>query len=434
MTPSKAEVAVVGLGFVGLTFAVSLASKGFRVVGIEQSEEVLRSLKLGKPHFHEAGLEVALREQLDASRIDLAPSMEFAWSCSSPRVVVLTLGTPRGLAGADSGPLHRVMEAMRVLLVGGELVILRSTVSVGTTRALGKSLMDSGLDVHLAMCPERTVEGQALRELSTLPQIVGGIDPPSSSMAARFFAQQGVPVVTVSSPEVAELSKLASNTYRDLQFAFANELASVARAAGVDPYELVESTNWEYPRSHLALPGPVGGPCLQKDPWILAESAESLGVDARISRAARITNELVPADVAAQVLRLIERDDPTAKVAIFGLAFKGRPETDDLRGSPSLEVINLLTKERPDASISVWDPLIASLEVDATAGNCYLAASHRECMLGADAVVVMTNHAFFSTPEFLEALDQLPPNVPVLDLWPTFNTQAGRGQLRFGAT
>jgi UDP-N-acetyl-D-mannosaminuronic acid dehydrogenase len=211
-------------------------------------------------------------------------------------------------------------------------------------------------------------------------------------------------------------------------------LASIARAAGVDPYELVQATNWDYPRSQIALPGPVGGPCLQKDPWILAESADSLGVDARISRAARITNELVPADVVAQVLRLADLGHPTAKVAIFGLAFKGRPETNDLRGSPSTEVIRLLIGQSPAASISVWDPLIASVEVDATAGNLHVAASYRDCMLGADAVVIMTNHPFFATPEFLEALDQIPPSVPVLDLWPTFNTQTGRGQLRFGAT
>ena len=98
-----------------------------------------------------------------------------------------------------------------------------------------------------------------------------------------------------------------------------------------------------------------------------------------------------------------------------------------------MEVINLLVRQSPGVSISVWDPLIASVVVDAIAGNWHVAASHRECMLGADIVVIMTNHPFFSTPEFLEALDQLPPSVPVLDLWPTFNTQTGTGQLRFGA-
>lgn len=426
------RVAVVGLGFVGLTLAVSLASRGFEVVGIEQNPEVLASLRQGLPQFFEPELEPLLRGHLHTGRLSIFGSVPEAWTSGKVDIVIITIGTPRDSAGRQSGALLSVLDKLSDVLTGGELVVLRSTVSVGTTRWMANYFEDAGVSVLVAMCPERTVEGRALIELSTLPQIVGAIDEVSATSAMRFFSQQGVSVVRVSSPEGAELAKLASNTYRDVSFAFANEIAKIAEAAGVEPHELIAAVNHEYPRSQISLPGPVGGPCLEKDPWILAESARALGVDAPIARAARLTNEALPASLVSRISLLVDLDDAATKIALLGLTFKGRPETTDVRGSPSMELVRGLSENR--AQLDVWDPRVDCVDLSSAGANVRVAETCDECLDCADIVVIMTNHSFFSTPDFLEMLKQLPPSVPVLDLWPTFNTKTGQGQMRFGVT
>ena len=233
------------------------------------------------------------------------------------------------------------------------LVVLRSTVRVrqhqddrrADPRGLGKQF-------RLAMAPERTVEGRALAELCCLPQVVGGINARSFDAAAALFGRLGVEIVQVHSAEAAELAKLASNTYRDVQFAFANELAYLADSTGVNVFDVIHACNYGYERTNIALPGPVAGPCLEKDAYILADSATRFGTEAPLAMTGRRTNEAIVEHVRRISARVV--DAPTT-LGIFGIAFKGRPATSDVRGSMA-EQFAAAYRDNGSANVIGWDP------------------------------------------------------------------------------
>ena len=244
----------------------------------------------------------------------------------------------------------------------GALVILRSTVKVGTTRdVVSPILAASGKQFDIAMCPERTLEGKALQELRELPQIVGADDPAVADRAAAVFRRLTSSIVLVSGIETAEIIKLVSNTFRDVQFAFANEVARVCDAFGVSAHEVISAGKLGYNRTNIPLPGLVGGPCLEKDPHILMESARTRGIDLEITTAGRLVNERQPEETVRFITSEIDRRDLAGagplKINILGMAFKGMPETSDLRGSMSIKVLDALKKAHPDAEIGLYDPV-----------------------------------------------------------------------------
>ena len=262
-------------------------------------------------------------------------------------VYVITVGTPIGPdKRTQVGAIVGVVQAISERLQPNDLVILRSTVRVGVTREIVKPILDqAGVTYHLAFCPERTIEGSALQELRQLPQIVGGIDAVSRDLAADFFARIATEVITVESVEAAELVKLLNNTERDLRFAFANEVAAMCEVIGVAAHDVINACNHRYARSNLSLPGPVGGPCLTKDPYILAEGLQTHGLMPHLALVGRETNEAVVGNAVESVhnaLRSIGATTPVQKVAVLGLAFQGAaPRPTICAAPPSSELLRL---------------------------------------------------------------------------------------------
>jgi nucleotide sugar dehydrogenase len=248
--------------------------------------------------------------------------------------------------------------------------------------------------------------------LSTLPQLVGGIDDASTAAASALFARLGVEVVQLRNASAAELAKLASNTWRDMQFAFANEMAYIADAAGVDVHEVFAAARHRYDRFHPARPGPSAGPCLGKDAYVLADSAQLFGAQAPLALAARQVNEAVAGHVVALV-RAAGRQ--VGRVAILGLAFKGRPATSDTRGSTAGGIAAALHEAFPRAVITGWDPLVA----DADARELGIEpAPLAQVLDGADVVVLHTNAEAFSAAGFHDTMiTDLPQQAAVIDLW-----------------
>ena len=233
-------------------------------------------------------------------------------------------------------PVHRLGAAaardVARCCPAGTPVIVRSTVPVGTTRKVVLPVLQRRWDrVTLAMAPERTIQGQALRELVELPQVVGGIDAESTAAVARVFAELSRQVVPVSSPEAAELVKLANNCHTDLIYAYGNEIALIADQHGLDPLEVIGAANVDYPRPDLAKPGFVGGGCLSKDPYLMLDSAPE-NPPFLVGRA-RELNEYLPVHVAETVVRLLRAGGGT-RLSVLGWAYKGWPPTDDMRGAP----------------------------------------------------------------------------------------------------
>ena len=337
------DICVVGLGYVGLTLSAALAQAGLSVLGYERQAAVCERLNQGCPHLQEPGVEQALRDHLGAG-------LRFTSELPSelPPVVVLCVGTPFDpLTGApDLEQVTAAVDALATRVTADHLVVMRSTVPVGTCRSLVlPALQRVCTGPRLAMCPERTIQGKALAELRNLPQIVGGLDERSAARAEALFRGLGVRTVRVSSLEAAEMVKLICNAHTDTIYGFGNEVALMAEALGLDALELIRAANLDYPRPDLCRPGYVGGACVTKDPYLLISSTAARGYTPPMVAAARQLNQSLPERSARRVLaRLAALGVPAggARVLVSGFAYKGVPETDDLRGSAAPPVLAVL--------------------------------------------------------------------------------------------
>lgn len=423
------SVCMVGLGYVGLTLAVAMAEVGFKVHGVEVNAETLASIKDGRAPFMESGLDQRLAQQVEAGMITASQTWPAAGVCN---VYMVTVGTPladgKKVTNLDS--IRAVTHRLALNIRPGNLVVLRSTVRVGVSRAIVKAALDeTGVPYDLAFCPERTLEGKALQELRTLPQIVGGVNHTSAVRAAQLFNYLTPTTIRVSDLETAEMIKLINNTQRDLMFAFANEVADICDAIGVSAPEVIEAGNMGYPRGGMPLPGPVGGPCLEKDPYILAEGVSGLEADVRLSMLGRQVNEALPRKAAGRLAEEVLSRIPREKVlkgAIMGLAFKGRPETSDLRGTLAIPLIAELRGLFPEAQIYAYDPSVPM--DDARALGIEPCATPSEAFRNAAFVIYQNNNAHFSRLNLGALSRHMQKDGVIYDMWNQYLDE--RSQLR----
>jgi UDP-N-acetyl-D-mannosaminuronic acid dehydrogenase len=416
------RICILGLGYVGLTLAVAMADVGFQVHGIEVREDVLDDLGKGIPHFWEPRLEQKLKRTV--------ANGSFTFSKDTPAdldasVFVITVGTP--LNDAGEARLDMVATATRQLISGmkpNALVILRSTVKLGTARNVVKPILEeTGQPYMLAMCPERTLEGRALIELHELPQIIGADNFETRNRCQQLFGQMTPTTVAMSSLEAAELVKLVDNTFRDVSFAFANEVAQLCGTMGLSAHEVIRAGKLGYPRTNVALPGPVGGPCLEKDPHILVESARSFGIDMPITHASRRVNEQQPQATIALLKSRADTIDgfpANPKIALLGLAFKGNPATDDLRGTMAQPILQALKQSYPHAAITLYDPVVKPEDAKAFFGE-HAADSVEDAVSQSNIVVIANNHDHFRSLEIQSILGQMADHAIVYDYWNLFD-------------
>ena len=425
--PTGQNVCVIGLGYVGLTLATALADVGFEVHGVERLPEVVEQLKRGVPHFHEPGLDEALRRVVRLGRLHV--SRRIAEDCPATAFII-TVGTPLGPNGkARLDMLEQVTRDIAAVLKPGDLVIARSTVVMGTTRKVIKPILDSaGVEYSLAFCPERTVEGSALRELRWLPQVVGAETGEARMRASSLFNALTPTIIRLGSLEAAEMIKLIDNTYRDVTFAFANEVARVCDAAGVDVVDVITAGKFGYPRTSIPMPGPVGGPCLEKDPYILAESLRGFGVEPTIALASRALNEAQPADLMRRLRLRTDRDPNWPRrpvIALMGLAFKGRPVNDDLRGTMARPLLSAIRAEYPTAFLRGFDALVRP-EIIGEAFGIEPMPNIDAAISGANVVVIANNHPCFENLGWEDRSRMLSRPAVIYDLW----NQARASELR----
>ena len=265
--------------------------------------------------------------------------------------------------------------------------------------------------ILLAFCPERTIEGNAINELSELPQIIGGLNKNSSDSAEEFFRKITPTILNVESLEAAELVKLFNNTYRDIEFSTGNYFNRIAQSFGINGVSLIKTANYLYPRSKIALPGLVGGPCLEKDSYILVhEMPENKGKDFVLG--ARKHNESIDSQICEWIIDKLS-DDKFISIGITGMAFKGTPDTSDLRGSPSLNIVKKL-KNFGIEKIRLHDYLISPEELK-TYGDA--AESLDSFLENLDILVILTNNRRYKTltSNFLKG--KLNNSSVILDVW-----------------
>ena len=424
-------VCVVGTGHIGLPLAAVLADAGFRVTGYDVNDEFLtRVTTTGRAGYIEEGLDDLLARTL-RGRLTLSSTPPAAHD-----VYIITVGTP--LDPATGRPtIDKVRQAIAQLAprFGPDpLVILRSTVTIGTSRGVVlPEMAKHAARFGLAFCPERTIEGKAIAEMKSLPQIVGGVDERSADRAEALFRAITDKIVRVSSLEAAEMIKLMNNTYRDLTFAFANEMALMAERLGLTAAELIGAANLDYARSSIARPGFVGGPCLEKDALILIDSLGRLDFRLGVVQAARETNAALPDQVAGRLLAEIAalgRGPAGARVVISGFAFKGAPATEDVRGSAAMPIMQRLLA----AGVEVWGhDFVTPEKVIADLGA--RACSLEEGCVGADALLVMNNHAGYGRVDVPAISRSMRAPALVFDSWNLFAAErfASGPAVRYGA-
>jgi UDP-N-acetyl-D-mannosaminuronic acid dehydrogenase len=393
------KICVMGLGYIGLPTASTFATHGLRVVGVDVNPQVLETLRNGGLHIHEPGLRTLVQAALGSGNLTLSAKPEPA------DAFIIAVPTPFFEdKRADMRAVTAAAEAITAVLKRGDLVVLESTSPPRTTvdlvaPILERSGLRRGLDFHLAYSPERVLPGQILRELIENARVLGGIDPQSAQAAHDLYATFVRGEIFQTDATTAEMVKLMENTYRDVNIAIANEFSRLAERFGVDIWEAIELAN-RHPRVKILRPGPgVGGHCISVDPWFLVEAAPDL---TPLIRASRQVNDTQPGFVAALVGRALERPAQGGslnlhglKIAALGLAYK--PDVDDLRESPAIEVCHLLSAS--GALVTAFEPF----KLEAGIPGLRQAATLAEALSGADAALILVAHAQFRalTPALL---------------------------------
>jgi UDP-N-acetyl-D-mannosaminuronic acid dehydrogenase len=347
-SPQDTSVCVVGLGYIGLPTAAVLASRGYRVHGVEVDARAADIINSGRAHIVEPDLDILVRAAVETRRLAAHPAPTAA------DIFVLCVPTP---VASDHSPDLSYVRAAALSLVPvlrpGNLVIVESTIPPGTTEELAslvtrEARLERGA-VFFAHAPERVLPGQILREVVANDRIVGGTDRASGDVCAAFYRTFVSGEVHITSARMAETVKLVENAYRDVNIAFANELSVLADELDLDVWDLIALAN-RHPRVNILKPGPgVGGHCIAVDPWFLVHAAPGA---TSLIRQARVTNSRKPGWVVERIRRRADRLKG-ARIACLGLTYK--PDIDDLRESPALEVVRQLSASS-DYDLRIVEP------------------------------------------------------------------------------
>lgn len=414
-------IGVIGLGYVGLTLAVAASAKGIDVYGVETNQHIKDCLKQNRAHFFEPGLDNLIKRNNNKT---LHVVEKFPEDVKFDAFII-TVGTPlKKIDGKKQEEpnfeyIKSALEgALKDIYDGSQLIILRSTVSVGTTRNvvlpfLAKLCGKPESSILISMCPERTLEGKAVEELTHLPQVISGNNAESIEIAQKLFRIMTPCVVTANSIEEAELIKLYCNTYRDMTFAIGNAFCMAAQEFGVDGISAIEHANYGYARSNIAKPGFVAGPCLEKDAYILINNMPDCD-SKNFILSARKFNESLEDIVVRWVKEKVGEPADDKIVAISGMAFKGQPETSDLRGSSSVYIAEKLKAE--GYKMKLHDFVALPEEMEALGLGEVCSSLHDAC-IGAQVLLVLNNHRKYATVMDDAVLHNSNDGFEILDSW-----------------
>ena len=380
-------IGIVGLGYVGLPLAVAFAEQGVEVVGVDLDARKVEALRSGRSYVEDVS---DARVAAAAQRIQ--PSTRYA-DLARTEAILIAVPTPLTRnREPDLGPLVDAARSLAGVLQAGQLVVLESTTYPGTTRErlvplLEESGLAAGSDFHLAFSPERVDPGRTDYTLRTTPKVVGGLTARCLAAAVSVYETVCDEIVTVSSPEAAELSKLLENIFRSVNIALVNELAMLCDRMGIDVWEVVEAAATK-PYGYMRFdPGPgMGGHCLPVDPFYLAWKAREYDTPTEFVELAGEVNQAMPYFCAEKVARALnDHSKPVrgSRVVIVGVAYK--PGVSDLRESPALKIMRLLAER--GAELAYHDDHVAELP-----GFGLRSESLEVALEESDAAVIVTAH------------------------------------------
>ena len=387
-------VCCIGLGYIGLPTAALIASRGTKVIGVDINPEVVKTINKGKVHIVEADLEALVQKVV--SNGTLKAHLEY----QPADAFLLSVPTPfKNNHVPDLSYIEEAAGNMAPVLEKGNLIIIESTVPVGTTAHIAALLaklrpdlkfpqMAGELaDIQIAYCPERVLPGRILTELVQNDRSIGGMTPHCARRAKQLYEIFLDAECLITDASTAELVKLSENAFRDINIAFANELSMICDHLDINVWDVVQLAN-RHPRVNILQPGPgVGGHCIAVDPWFIIHSAPR---QAALMRLARQVNEGKTKFVLDQINNAAKLH-PEAVIACLGLAYK--PDIDDFRESPALIIARNLAKKHGERLLVV-EPYIAELPSSLTeTGACFVDAS--TALKRADIVVLLVDHKQF---------------------------------------
>jgi len=380
-----ARLVVVGLGYVGVPVSARFAQVGFDVAGLDVDEQKIERISAGDCPIEgdEPGLAELVAEVVAAGRLRATTDYTV---CQRADIVLIAVETPiDSVHQPRYSALRAALRSLEPNLKPGAMIIVESTVAPGTTDRLVRPRLEargkrrSGRDFYLVHCPERVMPGRLLNNLAKMSRVVGGDTPEAVRLAQAFYRHVVEAELDLVDCVTAELVKTAENAFRDVQIAFANELALICEHVGADVWQVRELVN-KSPGRTVLLPGAgVGGHCIPKDPWLLAYGASDM-VRAKLIPAAREINDYMPLHMAELTIDALEeagQEIEEAKVAVLGYAYL--ENSDDTRNSPSISLVSRL--EELGAEVVIHDPWVRPYQGD-------LMTSVQGC----DAVVVMVRH------------------------------------------
>ena len=372
---------VIGLGYIGLPTALMFSAHGVEVVGTDCDAELVATLNAGRTTFKEEGLDELFGRAV-------AAGARFSTEYQECGTYIVSVPTPYDKATKRIDPSYVVDAVGSVLDVApeGAVVVIESTVSPGAIdRYVRPALAGRGRgDVKLAHAPERIIPGDMVGELLRNNRTVGADDPETGELVKSLYASFCRGEIAVTDIRTAEMTKVVENTFRDVNIAFANELAKICRSDGMDVREIIRIAN-KHPRVGILSPGPgVGGHCISVDPWFLVGDYPEL---ARLIRNARETNDSIPEFVLARASEVMRESGITdsSKVGIYGLAYK--EDVDDVRESPTLQMLESMGRHLAGSPCKVYDPWV---ERDVVPNQVH---SMEEFLEGLEMVVVMVGHS-----------------------------------------
>ena len=390
-----AVISVVGLGYVGLPLAVAFAQAGLKVIGFDTQAKKIEAVSQGESYI--ADISIKTLSTLVASNL-----LEATTDQSQLREVdVICICVPTPLNRSKEPDLSYVVQESEVVskyLQRGQLVILESTTYPSTTREimlpiLKRSGLKVGRDFYLAFSPERTDPGNDKYSIKNTPKLVGGVDSESTRLAKLLYRQVAEVILTVSSPDVAEMTKVFENVFRSVNIALVNELASLCQRMGISVWEVIDAASSK-PFGYMPFyPGPgVGGHCIPLDPYYLANKAKEYDFHTRFIELAATINEQMPYYVTSEIFTALNADGKCfqgAKVLVLGATYK--KDVGDIRESPSLKIIQLLREK--GAEVSYNDCYLAEIQIgEDTLTSVELT---EECLSSADCVVIVTDHSSY---------------------------------------
>mgnify|MGYP000011739977 FL=1 len=385
------KVVMVGLGYIGLPTAALMASKKFSVLGVDISQSVVDTINNGEIHIVEPDLSGIVKDVVNKKtlRASIVPD--------ESDVFMIAVPTPfKEGYQPDISYVENATRAVIPFLREGNLFIIESTSPIGTTQKMRDIIFEERPElvdkIYISYCPERVLPGKVIYELEHNDRVIGGINEASSQITKEFYRKIVSSNLFVTNSQTAEMCKLVENSSRDVSIAFANELSIICERANINVWELIELAN-KHPRVNILKPGTgVGGHCIAVDPWFIVADYPK---EATIIRTAREINSYktlwVIEKIKNEILTFSQKENRKPKVALMGLAFK--PNIDDLRESPAIQVVKVLNGAGLNADYSVVEPNISEARE-----NHYLNVDlygYKEAYNSADIAVFLVGHKEF---------------------------------------